>query len=149
MPRSVSKFNRALQQVFPFVAPVTGSETDVFCKICDCKISVSDGARTCIEKHIKRQKHFKAAATVNSNRSIVEFVADNPAVMQLKGKELAYAFHAGKHRMSRRTADCSSKLVQKCFDNKFTCGATKSSKLITNVNSRNSTFYEKYLHFFS
>ena len=58
--------------------------------------------------------------------------------MQLQAKELAFSYHAGRHAISTRTADCTSKLIKECFEPKFTAGATKTTKIIQKVISKTS-----------
>jgi hypothetical protein len=133
MPKNITKFNVALQKEFPFLKVVAESESDAFCGLCNSKFSVADGGRTRINHHISSQKHIKAAKTVKSNQPMSAFLATNPAQIQLQGKELAFAYHSAKHRSSTRTADCTSKLINNLFETKFTCGATKCSKLVQKV----------------
>lgn len=141
MPKTYSKFNVSMQKEFQFLKTVTGRDSEVLCSLCDGRFSVADGGRARINDHIKSQKHIKGSKIVNSNQSISAFLADDPFTMQLHGKELAFAYHAGRHRTSTRTADCTSKMIQNCFDKKFTCGATKSTKLVQKVSfERISTF---------
>lgn len=134
MPKSYSKFNVALQKEFQFLKCVAGSESEVLCTLCDSKFSVADGGRTRINAHVGAQKHIKSAKIVNSSQSIENFLGSNQSSMQLQGKELAFAYHSARHQISTRTADCNSKLINELFDSKFTCGATKSSKLVQKVN---------------
>lgn len=133
MPKTYSKFNPAMQSEFPFLKCVAESESEVLCKLCDSKFSVADGGRTRINAHIGTQKHIKGAKIVGSSQSMKTFLASNQSSMQLQGKELAFAYHSARHRMSARTSDCNSKLISEVFDSKFTCGATKSSKLVQKV----------------
>lgn len=133
MPKTFSKFNSTMKNEFPFLKPVAGSESEVLCTFCDGKFSVADGGRTRIKAHINTQKHIKSSKIVSSNQAMADFLAIDTAKMQLQGKELAFAYHAGRHRSSKRTADCNSKMINKCFDVKFSCGATKSTKLVQKV----------------
>lgn len=122
-----------MQNEFPFLKAVQGSDSVVLCSLCDGKFSVADSGRKQINQHLNTQKHIKGAKTVEVNKPITSFLQSQPAKMELERKELTFAFHFGKHRMSKRTADCTSKLVNKLFDSQFTCGATKSTKLVQKV----------------
>ena len=133
MPKKTTKFNATMQNEFPFLKAVHGTDSDVMCSLCDGRFSVADSGRKQINQHINTQKHIKGAKTVDVNKSITSFLQSQPASMELQSKELTYAFHYGKHRISKRGADCTSKLVNKLFDSKFTCGATKSTKLVQKV----------------
>lgn len=132
MPKYESKFNTALRKEFPFLKLKSGSENEVSCSICSSVFKVSARGRGDIVVHVNTQKHQKAAQTFHSNRTIDQML-QNSASMDLQAKELTFAYHAGKHRMSGRTADCNSKLMNKCFDPKFICGATKAAKLLQKV----------------
>lgn len=122
-----------MQKEFQFLKAVNGSETEVVCSLCDGKFNVSNGGRACIKQHISSQKHIKGAKIVSSNDSMTSFLAIDPSIMQLQRKELTFAYHSARHQVSTRTADCTSKLVNKLFDSKFSCGATKTSALVRNV----------------
>lgn len=133
MSKSYSKFNAGMQKDYPYLEKVPGSETDVVCKLCNGHISVADGGRYRINQHIITQKHKKASETVTSNKTITSFLSTDKVTMQLQGKELTFSYHSSRHQMSKRTADCTAKLVSKVFDPKFTCGATKTGTLVNQV----------------
>lgn len=122
-----------MQAEFPFLKLVDGSDGKVLCTLCNGTIDIASSGRTSITKHLDTQKHIKAAMTVKGNQSMTDFLANSPAADLLRGKELTLAFHSAKHQISTRTTDCSSKLISEFFEPKFTCGATKSSKLIQQV----------------
>lgn len=136
MPKNYTKFSPALQKEYPFLKTVAASESEVFCTICDGKFSIADGGRTRIKDHTNTKKHINGLKIVKSNQTMNTFLVSDPTKMVLQGKELAFAYHTGKHRISTRTADCTSKMINKCFDSKFSCGSTKSSKLVQNVRSK-------------
>lgn len=136
MPKNDIKFSVSNHKEFPFLKLAAGSESDVLCTLCDGKFSVAKGGRPKILQHIETTKHIKALKTTSSNQSMTSFLASNPAQMQLSGKELALAYHAAKHQMSGKTVECNSALIRQLFEPKFTCGATKTSKLVQNVSSQ-------------
>ena len=130
MPKYLTTFNPAMQAEFPFFKPVSESEGKVLCSLCNATIDISVGGRSFITKHLETQKHIKASKTVKSNKLMTSFLVNNPTVDLLRGKELTLAYHSAKHQISTRTTDCNSKLICELFEPKFTCGATKSSKLV-------------------
>lgn len=135
MSKIKTKFNPALQREFPFLKIAAGNDSEVSCNLCNSKFSVAFRGRTSIADHIKSAKHIKSARQVQGNRSVTEFIADNPAVRVLQAQELTFAYHAGKHQMSGPTTDCTSRLVAKFFQPKFSGGYTKMAKLVEKVNS--------------
>lgn len=134
MPKYQCKFNAALQNEFPFLKLKTGSKSEVLCTVCSNSFAVSAHGRDDIVSHIKTVKHLKASQTVGSNQTLDKMLI-NSSSMALQAKELTFAYHTGKHRMSDRTAECNSKLITRCFDPKFTSGRTKIAKLIQKVNN--------------
>lgn len=110
-------------------------ESEVVCSFCNSKFKIAGGGRYDIEKHVKTQKHIESAKKVYTNQSMNSFVTGNPAADLLRAKELTFAFHSAKHQIWGRAVDCTSKLVGDMYELKFTCGRTKSSKLILNVSS--------------
>lgn len=141
MPKLSSTFNIALQKEFSYIKAVSGSDSDVQCALCDGKFSVANGGRACINQHISSQKHAKSLKTLETNKSMTSFFSTDKSLMEQQGKELTFAYHSAKHRISTRTADCTSKLVNKLFDPKFSCGATKTSALIQKVNIERGSFF--------
>lgn len=133
MPKFSTKFNTAMRAEFPFLKLVDGSESEVLCTLCSAKFNISNGGRTLIKQHVGTSKHIKAASTVNNNQSMSSFLVNNEAMDLLRGKELTFAYHSAKHQISTRATDCSSKLEAQFFESTFTCGATKSSKLVQQV----------------
>ena len=146
MPKNITKFGISLQNQYLFLKSVDGSESEVFCSLCKGRFSVAKGGITRITDHLK---HNVGTKTVENNQPIISILA-NDSAQQLQGKELAFAFHSGKHGISSRTADCNSKLV--CFDSNFSSAATKTSKLVQKVDSNlkkveNFSFQEFYRSF--
>jgi hypothetical protein len=133
MPKNYTKFNVSMKKEFQFLKPVPGSEFEVLCTLCDAKFSVADGGRTRIKQHMETKKHITGSRIITNNQSMTSFLADDPERILLQGKELAFAYHTGRHRISNRSADCNAKMISQCFDKKFTCGATKSAKLVQQV----------------
>lgn len=133
MPKNSVKFSVLHQKEFPFLKPVTGNETEVLCTLCDTKFGVGNGGRAKIIQHIETKKHIKAKKTTSSNKPITSFLENDPAMMQLSGKELTFAYHSARHQMSGPTVDCNSVLIRQLFEPKFTCSAKKTAKLVQNV----------------
>jgi hypothetical protein len=56
-----------------------------------------------------------------------------PAEQKLAATEGAWAYHTVNHNHSFRSTDCTSKLVQKCFEAKYGCARTKTEAIVSNV----------------
>jgi len=132
-------FNDNLQKEFPFLKKFAhggDSETGVRCQICNGTFSLGHGGRSDINQHIKSQKHQLSLASRASSSKVTEhfkkFVPSNED-LQIAAKEAVFAFHTVKHDHSFRSADCTSKLIQQCFEKKYSCSRTKTSAVVTNV----------------
>jgi hypothetical protein len=53
--------------------------------------------------------------------------------LQTLAKEGTFAYHTARHNISFKSNDCSSSLINKMFDSKFTLAQTKVSAIIRNV----------------
>lgn len=133
MPSNKSKFTPALKQRYDFLTVMRDSESRVFCSLCSRDFSIANGGKADIEKHIKSYTHEKAKGIVSRNQSMDSFLSSDPVVMQLNAKELVFAYHTGRHNLSGPTAACTSSLVSKCFEPRFTGGKTKTAMLIQKV----------------
>lgn len=47
--------------------------------------------------------------------------------------ECIFAYHTALHNHSFRSMDCTSKVVKKLYDNKFSCARTKTESIVTDV----------------
>src|SRR5271165_3567130 len=108
MSKYKSKFGPALQKEFPFLKQKSGSE--IFCTLCDSKFNIANWGRAAISDHLKTGKHIKGSQTIQGNQSLDDLLIGNSTTMLLQAKELAFAYHAGKHRMSGPTADFNARL---------------------------------------
>jgi|SRR6218665_1878680 len=52
---------------------------------------------------------------------------------KLAAAEGTWAYHTVQHNQSFRSTDCTSKLVQKCFEPKFSSARTKTEAIVCNV----------------
>jgi hypothetical protein len=122
-----------MENEFPYLKLVDGTEAEVFCKYCNKSFDIGASGSYSIKRHEESRNHITAAKTVVSNQSVKSFLTTNTAVDLLRGKELTFAFHSAKHQISGRASDCTSKLIAGFFDQKFTCGRTKTAKLVQQV----------------
>lgn len=61
--------------------------------------------------------------------------SDNPSSNDLNvaAAEGAWAYHTIQENHSFRSNDCTSKLIQTCFEPKFSCARTKTEAIVVNV----------------
>ena len=51
----------------------------------------------------------------------------------MAAKEATFAYHSATHRQSFSSSDCTSKLVSKLFEPKFSLGKTKCEAIVVNI----------------
>ena len=131
MPPKVKKrkctFNSELQADYPYIRK-TSLESEVRCNKCASTFSIAHGGRSDITSHILTDKHKRAdyaAASTSSASNFFRSVTLGPAEQRLAATEGAWAYHTVNHNQSFRSTDCTSKLVQKCFEPKYAFACTK------------------------
>jgi hypothetical protein len=68
--------------------------------------------------------------------------------LDLAAKEGTFAFHTVTHNQSFQSMDCTSTIMQKLFEPKFTCAETKVQAIVVNVLAPLSTLCNKVLLIF-
>jgi hypothetical protein len=68
-------------------------------------------------------RYFFKAKDGNNNNSDLECAA----------KEATFSYHTTRHELSFKTSDCTSKLLKKLYDPKFSSARTKTEAIIINV----------------
>ncbi|PSN32758.1 hypothetical protein C0J52_23329 [Blattella germanica] len=136
MPPSKRKcvFNSELQSLYPFLKRGK-TDSDVHCQKCSALFSIANGGKYEITWHQETAKHKSADTAAASSVTISIFFLSKdfgPKENKLAAAEACLAFHTVQHNQSFRSADCSSKLVKKCFDSQYSCPRTKSEAIITN-----------------
>jgi hypothetical protein len=115
------------------------------CIACNSEFSIVNGGKFDVKKHQQTVKHKTNFELFSKNTSLRQYF--NPTSTssfstelkrQTAASEATFVFHTVKHSHSYRSADCSSDIFPVLFRdskiaNGFTCGRTKTSKIITNV----------------
>lgn len=139
MPKRKCTFNVNLQTKYPFIKQ-TISSSDVRCDKCRTEFSVSHGGNSDIEQHLKSEKHKNADWAAASSSSMLTFFkkSDMPTSKDLDAAaaEGVWAYHTIQENHSFRSNDCASKLIQSCFEPKFSCARTKTEAIVVNVLAR-------------
>lgn len=137
MPKVKGKcvLNAELQFLYPFIVP-DKSKSDVRCTKCSALFSIANGGKSEIVRHLETKKHKLADNAAASSSFLTTFFRGaelGSAERKLAASEGSFAFHTVKHNQTFRSADCTSKLLQKCFEPKYSCAKTKCEAIVTNV----------------
>ncbi|CAH0546166.1 unnamed protein product [Brassicogethes aeneus] len=97
---------------------------------------IANSGKYDVENHIKTIKHRKAAFAGASSSKVTSFLKS--ASLEENEKKLAtiegcWAYHTVFHNQSFRSTDCTSKLIQHCFEPKYSSARTKTESIITHV----------------
>lgn len=136
MPKRLCKFSEELQREFPFLKKVCPSQDDkVKCSHCNSEFSVAHGGRSDIKDHLKTNKHKNSLACAASSSKLTTFfkTSSDDKNLDLAAKEATFAYHTAKHSLSFNSNSCSSKLIARFFEPKFSLGKTKCEAIVLNV----------------
>uniref|UniRef100_A0A2S2N9H4 HAT C-terminal dimerisation domain-containing protein n=1 Tax=Schizaphis graminum TaxID=13262 RepID=A0A2S2N9H4_SCHGA len=137
MPKRKCVFNESLQNEFKFITKCQkiGQEDKVECTVCGGIFSIDHGGKSDINQHIKTNRH-KLTSNAKKSQKVSDFFntkSFNENQNNLSADEGVFAYHICKHNHSIRSMDCTSQLVRKLFNKKFSCGKTKTAQIIKNV----------------
>ncbi|GBL74926.1 hypothetical protein AVEN_243752-1 [Araneus ventricosus] len=139
MPKRSCKFTEDLQNELAFLKKVctgTGNQDQddrVKCSHCNSEFSVAHGG---VKDHLQSSKHKKSLACAASSSKLTSFfktASSNDKNLDLAAKEATFAYHAANHSLSFNSNSCSSKLIPKFFEPKFSLGETKCEAIVLNV----------------
>ena len=126
-------FNREWQADYPFLKKVHGRNDRVKCTHCLSEFSISLGGRSDIKDHTKSVKHKANLQVAAKNLRLDNFLKKtllDDGDMLIAAKEATFANHSAVHNISFKTAGCSSKLIAKLFELKFSSAGTKTESII-------------------
>lgn len=135
MPKRKCSFNEKLQNEYPFIKKHSDDNT-VFCNKCRASFSIAHAGKGDIVQHLKTEKHKAADISASSSRTLTSFFKSeccDEKAQQLAATEGTWAYHCVIHNHSFRSADCTSKLIKKCFEGKYSCARTKTEAIVCNV----------------
>jgi hypothetical protein len=101
--------------------------------------TVASGGRTSVSEHVATKRHKSAVVTQSSNTEVSTFfkrIVPDKNDMAIALQEGTFAFHTVQqhhHHQSFKSMDCSSGLIKKFFEPKFTCSRTKVEAIIKHV----------------
>lgn len=137
MPKRKCSFNRDLKEEYPFLKETTANKVE--CTVCHSTFSIEHGGRADIKQHVVMKKHKQAVAASSSSSSLSSFFTHTEKGQltdenkRLAAQEALFAFHTAKHNLSLRSMDCTSAIIKKLFEKRFTCGRTKCKSILVNV----------------
>ncbi|XP_072142368.1 uncharacterized protein [Dermacentor andersoni] len=138
-------FTEQLGREYTFIKK-SKSEWDVRCDACGTDFSAAHSRRSDITKHTGSVKHKQSMSAADSSSAVTRFFRQGHAgekELQFAASEGVFAFHTIAHNQSFRSMDCTSKLVQKCFNEKFCCARTKAEAIALNVLAPSAEEYLK------
>ncbi|GBO26811.1 hypothetical protein AVEN_169302-1 [Araneus ventricosus] len=97
---------------------------------------VAHGGRSDIKDHLQSSKHKKSLACAASSSKLTSFfktASSNDKNLDLAAKEATFAYHTANHSLSFNSNSCSSKLISKFFEPKFSLGKTKCEAIVLNA----------------
>lgn len=135
MSRSGCKFSDKFEETFPFIKRATGdadSNTNAYCIICRTTFSIRNKGKHDIVQHAKSKKHLQNATESSKVRidNIFKKKELNSDDLKTTHHEVLQVYHNIRHNHSFRDMDCTSKIISKCFDKKFSCGKTKTRAVV-------------------
>lgn len=136
--KRLCKFSDDLQKQFPFLKKgnSTNTSSDVFCTKCNNTFSIAHGGRNDIQRHLSSEKHKKMLSAACTSSQLTDYFRQEKygeKEEELAKAEGLWAFHTIFHNQSFNSMECTSKLIQKTFDKKFSCGKTKCEAIVKNV----------------
>ena len=92
------------------------------------------GGRTDVNNHLGSKKHKVTVEAAASSSRMTSFFKNigSDATLALAAKA-TFAYHTAAHGQSFRSSACTSKLVSKLLEPKFSFGKTKYEAIVVNV----------------
>jgi hypothetical protein len=105
----------------------------VLCSICKSQFSSDHGGHSDILHHTKKRKHATAAETKSCSKKYFskEIITDERKHIAARGG--LFAFRTIKHNHSLQPMDCTSSVMRRLHEEKYSCGRTKCESIVVNV----------------
>ncbi|GLV41805.1 hypothetical protein CBL_02990 [Carabus blaptoides fortunei] len=113
-------FNDQLKKEFPFL--ISKKDAIVFCNICGGEFCNAVGGRAAITKHLSTNKHkqsLDASASRSKKSGFFKPSTYSEVEKQLAAMEGIFAFNTIIHNQCFRSMDCTTKLLKKFHNAKF------------------------------
>jgi ribosomal protein S27AE len=127
-------FTKSLEAEYPFLKE-DQQMGKVLCSICKSQFWIEHGGHSDILQHIKKRKHIIAAETKSCSKKVTSYftkenITDESKHTAAKG---LFAFHTIKHNHPFCSMDCTSSVIRRLHEEKFSCGRTKYESTVANV----------------
>ncbi|XP_067133484.1 uncharacterized protein [Centruroides vittatus] len=138
MPKRKCIFNDDLKRTYTTFKKGK-NDSEVYCLVCNCFISIANKGKCDIEVHLATRKHQRNANTVpNALDSVREYVALSENTKFVEAAEATLTFHTIIHHQSFNSLDCTVELNRKIYydsdiSEKVSCSGTKSTDIVTNI----------------
>lgn len=138
MPKRKCVLTEKLRTEYPFIVPCNcdGKVNEkVKCTQCNAIFSIQHGGRSDITQHIATKRH-KLAENASVSSKVSDYFskkAMGEMERNLAADDATFAYHVCMHNQSFRSMDCTSKIIRKLYDKKFTCGQKKTQAIIVSV----------------
>jgi hypothetical protein len=134
MPKRRCVFTESLEAEYPFLKEDQQVGKVLF-SICKSQFSIEHGGRSDILQSIKKRKHAIAAETKSCSKKVTscftkETVTDECKSIAAKG---LFAFHTIEHNHPFRFIDCTSSVIRRLHEEKFSCGRAECESTVVNV----------------
>jgi hypothetical protein len=127
-----------LNETYNFVQRVPDRDHEAYCTICKRTFSIKNKGKYDVQQHALTEKHKKASSLTVKDKILSYFhkAVPNSESLKLAKQEITWCYHNVAHGHSFVSMDCTSKLMKKFVDPKFSCARTKTKAAITNVISK-------------
>ncbi|XP_074838055.1 uncharacterized protein LOC142004356 isoform X2 [Carettochelys insculpta] len=134
--KRVCSFNDDLQNQYKFLKKDSSvsDNSQVICQTCGARFSIAHGGRNDITQHLRTKKHKRAERTQCATPRVSEIlVKQNTDADQTHASEGLFAYHSVRHGHDFGSSDCTSQVIKKLYQPKFSSAHTKSEAIIRSV----------------
>jgi hypothetical protein len=117
-------FTESLEAEYPFLKEDQQVGKVLSC-ICKSHFSMEHGGCSDLLQHIKKRKHAIAAETKSCSKKATSYFTKETITDECKhtaAEEGLFAFHTIKHNHSSRSTECTSLVIRRLHEEKFSCG---------------------------
>lgn len=113
MPKRKCTVSEEMLKTFPSMKKANNN-SELFCIICSCNLSIAHKGKKDIEEHIKTEKHNKKLKEHGNTSKLDNFLMTTNQSKMIKAAEVTLAYHTVKHHQSYHSMDCTIKV--NCFN---------------------------------
>jgi hypothetical protein len=136
MPKRRRVFTESLEAQCPFLKEDQQVGKVLFF-ICKSQFSIQHGGRSAIQQHMKKRKHAVSAETEScSKKKVTSYFTKETITDECKhiaAEEGLFAFHTIKRNHSFQSMDCTSSVIRRLHEEKFSRDRTKCESIVVNV----------------